>query len=375
MTRNTTITYEEVADAVRKIQSKGDAPTILRVKDELGNRGSTTTISKFVKQYKEGAQEGGANKEAAAAPNAPKSEPREIAREITREQPVREAPRERFQHENARPENLRPENPRPLIRPPVVQPVMQQPVQADLALNTPSTLPASEGSASEMQQQGQQNQQGGQQQQQPRRHHSQDGGQQQRRQNFDSSQSNQSRPRHNNPKQQQQSHRFDRNQDNRGQDNRGPDNRGQDRNQNGFKDRRPYSPYPVAEGPAMMSYPQDPYAAFEQEVIVSENLETMSENQLATKIRKLESMLNKEQARTESAEKMAAEAKQYAEAIKAQAGLRVADVKQAMETLIQQLRMETEAIKRSAADDLRYYREQLEKANSLVVTLTKDSKH
>jgi hypothetical protein len=179
--------------------------------------------------------------------------------------------------------------------------------------------------------------------------------------------------------QQGQAPRRNNNQDPRRQKNRNnqnnmtPRHQGQTQNQgyrdHSFKDRRPQPQQGYPSDIPVDPYPQDPYARFEQEVVVSENLETMSENQLATKIRQLESMLNKEQSRTEAAEKMAQEAKQYAEIIKAQAGLRVAEVKQSMEVLITQLRSESEVVKNTADENLRYYREQLEKANNLILNL------
>lgn len=368
MTRNTNITYEEVADAVRKIQSLGETPTILRVKDELGNRGSTTVISKLVREFKENQNGGGGSRavpSSDASPiSAPESESQEMAVKADDSSAVQEAPPKRprhdrnDRHERFRNKNRRDKNPEGLPNSDGAQESGFMPsansASAEVTEVLPSRVSSSEpvvaGAVSEVAPESLAepelgNGSGGR----PNHAHP------HRRQNHSHSHQHSNQQGHGQRRHgKQQGHRQHQNQN----------------RQEHFKDRRSSNMGPHTSGdmPAPY-YPQEPYAEFEREVIVSENLETMSENQLVTKIRKLESMLNKEQSRTEAAEKMASEAKQYAEVIKNQAGLRVAEVKQSMEVLIEQLRTEAEQIKKSAAQDLKYYRDQLEKANVLIAQL------
>ena len=121
------------------------------------------------------------------------------------------------------------------------------------------------------------------------------------------------------------------------------------------------APTPQQEQSAPTNYTPDIYHA--------ENLDTLSDKELAVKIRRLEIYLNKEQSRREAAEKMAREAKEYAEVIKEQIGQRIADLRQAMEQTINELKAEARDIKDNAEADLRFYREQLEKANKKIMSL------
>ncbi len=47
------ITYEAVAEAAQALLLRGEKITILKIREELGGVGSTTTISKFYKEWKE----------------------------------------------------------------------------------------------------------------------------------------------------------------------------------------------------------------------------------------------------------------------------------------------------------------------------------
>lgn len=95
-----------------------------------------------------------------------------------------------------------------------------------------------------------------------------------------------------------------------------------------------------------------------------DRLEQMTQRELLQQVRRLESILYKEQMRRESAVKMAQEAKQYADAIKDQVARRVQDVQQAMQATVQQLQLEIKTAKNQAQEDLKFYREQLQKANN-----------
>jgi hypothetical protein len=112
---------------------------------------------------------------------------------------------------------------------------------------------------------------------------------------------------------------------------------------------------------------------YQAEVYQTENLDTMSEKELAVKIRRLETYLNKEQSRREAAEKMAREAKEYAEAIKEQIGQRITDLRQALEETVNQLKTEAREMKANSEADLKFYREQLDKANKKIISLLTDT--
>jgi hypothetical protein len=106
-----------------------------------------------------------------------------------------------------------------------------------------------------------------------------------------------------------------------------------------------------------------------KETCQPERLEDLDDNALIIKIRRLETLLSKEQSRREAAEKMAEEAKEYADIIKEQIGQRVADLKQSMEVIINQLKAEAREMKHNADSDLKFYREQLQKANVKILSL------
>jgi len=101
-----------------------------------------------------------------------------------------------------------------------------------------------------------------------------------------------------------------------------------------------------------------------------EHLETREENELVTIVRRLESMLVKEQSRREVAEKLAQEAKEYADSIKEQVTKRLNDLKQMHDTTVEQLKQEAKEVKVSVEKDLDFYREQLGLANEKLIKLT-----
>ena len=395
---NGSLTYDEVVAAVVSIHQKGEIPTILRVKEELGNRGSTTVISKFVKEYKE-SKSGQSNRE--AAPNtsglsSPSSSSEEAVGKNTRFRhprnkhsragAERSSDIENTQNQDAL--TVQSKEASSVVLPPVQEgfagrdhqlPVISSPA-SESAL-TQSSGPLSDGEnnregvydnpsnqSMENARQDQNNMHRDRNRNRNRNRNrsknnntlqagnvsvsgqSQQGGMHGKNDRFGKPQGSS----HGKGRQEGRHDRNDRHDRHDRKDRWGGGGRHQGLPQEDV------SMEPACEGP---------YFIFEQQVIVSENLEAMSENELVTKIRKLEAMLNKEQSRTEAAEKMAKEAKEYADIIKSQTGLRISEVKQSMEVLVNQLRVEAEGLKKSASEDLAYYRGQLEKANQRILEL------
>lgn len=93
------------------------------------------------------------------------------------------------------------------------------------------------------------------------------------------------------------------------------------------------------------------------------NLDSLDEQALKMNIRRLETCLNKEQSRRDAAEKMAREAKEYAEIIKEQIAHRINDLQAMMDVQINQLKSEINELREQSEADLDYYRRQLNKAN------------
>lgn len=87
------------------------------------------------------------------------------------------------------------------------------------------------------------------------------------------------------------------------------------------------------------------------------------------KIKKLQSALLKEQTRRDVAEKMAREAKVYADLIKEQFTQRISDLKENMESQISFLNNQIRNLEQSSEKDLAYYRELLDKANKKIISL------
>lgn len=102
---------------------------------------------------------------------------------------------------------------------------------------------------------------------------------------------------------------------------------------------------------------------FSEPEIVEAPLEFLSEETLAIKVRRLESMLLKEQARREASERIALSMQTYAESIKEQVSERINDLRQTMEVVIEQLKQQLKEQKQNYEQDLKFYREQIQKAN------------
>jgi len=111
----------------------------------------------------------------------------------------------------------------------------------------------------------------------------------------------------------------------------------------------------------------------EEEQFITKPLESMTNDELTITIRRLQSALAKEEIRRETALKMASEAKEYAAAIKDQVAQRINELKQTMEESINQLKAEAKSIKQQSDEDLRFYREQLEKANNKIISMVESS--
>ena len=97
----------------------------------------------------------------------------------------------------------------------------------------------------------------------------------------------------------------------------------------------------------------------------------LNEKNTDIKIRKLQAALIKEQSRRESAENMSREAKQYACAIKEQITHRVNELRDTLESQISFLNTQIRTLKKNTEQDITYYREQLQKANDKILSLSK----
>ncbi|OAJ35437.1 DNA-binding protein [Piscirickettsia salmonis] len=53
------LTYDEITEAANRVLAAGEKPTINRVREALGGRGSSTTISRYLKDWKRQVQEAG----------------------------------------------------------------------------------------------------------------------------------------------------------------------------------------------------------------------------------------------------------------------------------------------------------------------------
>lgn len=102
------------------------------------------------------------------------------------------------------------------------------------------------------------------------------------------------------------------------------------------------------------------------EPLTTEALTKLDKQTLIVKIRQLQSVLTRENNRTETAEKLTREAHDYAQALKEQVGHRINDLKESMTVQITQLRNQMREFKQQSEEDLNYYRKQLEKANSML---------
>jgi hypothetical protein len=102
------------------------------------------------------------------------------------------------------------------------------------------------------------------------------------------------------------------------------------------------------------------------EPLTTEALTKLDKQALIIKVRQLQSVLTRENNRTETAEKLTREAHDYAQALKEQVGHRINDLKESMTVQITQLRNQMREFKQQSEEDLNYYRKQLEKANSML---------
>ncbi len=107
----------------------------------------------------------------------------------------------------------------------------------------------------------------------------------------------------------------------------------------------------------------------QQEPVAEVALESLSAEQLIIKIRRMESILLKEQARRETAERIAIETKDYAETIKEQVAHRINDLRQSMDVALEQLKAELREQKQAYAEDLKFYDSALQKANEKLLTV------
>lgn len=97
---------------------------------------------------------------------------------------------------------------------------------------------------------------------------------------------------------------------------------------------------------------------------VPEPLEGLSPEKLKIKVLQLQTELQKEQSRRESAEHCARDMQDYADRIKDEVGQRMEAIQASFETTINDLRLQTAQLKTQAAEDLKFYQAALEKANS-----------
>ena len=94
------------------------------------------------------------------------------------------------------------------------------------------------------------------------------------------------------------------------------------------------------------------------------DLAQLDKKDLIIMVRKLQSILTRENNRTETAEKLSREANNYAQELKEQVGLRINELKESMSVQIVQLQNQMQEFKQQAGEDLNYYRKQLEKASA-----------
>lgn len=106
-----------------------------------------------------------------------------------------------------------------------------------------------------------------------------------------------------------------------------------------------------------------------QEPVAEVPLESLTTEQLVIKIRRMESILLKEQARRETAERIAIETKDYADSIKEQVAHRINDLRQSMDVVLEQLKAELREQKQAYAEDLKFYDAALQKANEKLIRI------
>ena len=105
----------------------------------------------------------------------------------------------------------------------------------------------------------------------------------------------------------------------------------------------------------------------EFEPLTTAELNKLDKQDMVIKIRQLQSVISREQNRTETAEKLTSEANDYAQSLKDQVGYRINDLKDSMTVQVSQLKNQIREFKQQADEDLNYYRVQLEKATAKMV--------
>lgn len=101
----------------------------------------------------------------------------------------------------------------------------------------------------------------------------------------------------------------------------------------------------------------------------AESLQGLDKEQLKVKVLQLETLLLKEQSRRESAEAMARDLRDYADILRGEVGRRMDDMERSFQRTIDELKAETRQLKANATDDLKFYRDALEKANAKITEL------
>jgi hypothetical protein len=307
------VTQEEVTELAKKMISEGEKPTIGRIRELLGNRGSPNTISRFLKYWREG--EIHQIQEASDLFSADRSE-----------EPQKQAPLEVQLEPKSTPAPVKPSVHQ--IEKPIVMEasstqgklVSESPLSSPSQASSPASASHSQPPRRDKPNHGHKNQNNGHSHQ--KNHHGQGGGKP-------------SSPHHGG--------------------NGHPNNHHGHGNNHSNSQKREHRP-PVSR----------PVMSFEDtvpNVYVSENLDTLTTTQLTAKVRRLESILNKEISRRERADSMARDAKEYAEAVKLQIGARINDIRQSMEMVIDSLQSQLKSLRENAEKDLRFYRDALQKAN------------
>ena len=108
--------------------------------------------------------------------------------------------------------------------------------------------------------------------------------------------------------------------------------------------------------------------AYDYEPAPEAPLESLSSEALIIKIKRLESSLLKEQARRETAEKIALETKDNADTIREQVAHRINDLRQNMDLVIEQLKTQLREQKQNYAQDLKQYQDQINLANHALLS-------
>lgn len=138
-------------------------------------------------------------------------------------------------------------------------------------------------------------------------------------------------------------------------------------NESASMQKAPAKTFNKRERPQQAKQPQDQSKPKTQKLdsfeLTAASLMGLSEDHLKIKILQLETAIAKEQSRREAAEAMARDIKDYAELLKSEVQQRITDMEQAYDRTIAELKANAEQLRKNAAEDLKYYRSALEKAN------------